>query len=125
MIIAVDFDGTCVKHKYPLIGSDIGAQKTLMKLVNSGHQLILYTMRSGDELQEAINWFRKNKITLFSVNTNPSQKTWTTSPKCYAQLYIDDAALGIPLKRDSNDERPYVDWNAVEELLYEENLIIG
>lgn len=125
MIIAVDFDGTCVKHKHPLIGSDIGAQKTLMKLVNSGHHLILYTMRSGDELQEAINWFRKNKITLFSVNTNPSQKTWTTSPKCYAQLYIDDAALGIPLKRDSNDERPYVDWNAVEELLYEENLIIG
>ena len=47
MIIAIDFDGTCVTHEYPYIGKDIGAVPVLQRLVKAGHELILWTMRSG------------------------------------------------------------------------------
>ena len=121
MVIAIDFDGTCVKHEYPNIGEDIGSQRVLKRLVESGHQLILYTMRSGSELTDAVKWFLVNDIPLYGVQYNPEQSKWTSSNKCYAQLYIDDAALGTPLRRDKDpdieDSRPYIDWNAVEILL--------
>ena len=118
LYIAVDFDGTCVTHDYPRVGKDIGAVPVLKKLTDSGHQLILNTMRSGDELADAVQWFIDNDIPLYGVNENPSQKSWTLSPKVYAHLYIDDAALGCPLKMDNAvSDRPFVDWDAVEEHL--------
>lgn len=118
MIIAVDFDATCVTHNYPDMGKDIGAVPVLRKLVENGHHLILYTMRSGKSLEEAVVWFKEHNIPLFGINDNPQQKTWTTSRKIYAQLYIDDAALGIPLNYNSLlSERPYVDWDSVYEML--------
>ena len=114
MYIAIDFDGTCVTHDYPRIGKDINAVNVLKKLVTNGHKLILNTMRSGKELKEAINWFKENDIELYGANENPTQKRWTNSPKVYAHLYIDDAALGCPLKMDlSISDRPFVDWEAV------------
>ena len=115
MYIAVDFDGTCVTHEYPKVGKDIGAVPVLKKLTDSGHKIILNTMRSGKELAAAIKWFIDNDIPLFGANENPTQKSWTTSPKVYADLYIDDAALGCPLKKDPYiSDRPYVDWNEIE-----------
>ena len=57
MIIAVDFDGTCVSHEYPKVGKDIGAVPVLKALVEIGHKIILNTMRSDDELADAIQWF--------------------------------------------------------------------
>jgi len=124
MIIGIDFDGTCVTHEYPAIGKDIGAVNVLKRLVNSGHKLILNTMRSGLKLQEAINWFKENGIELYGANENPTQKNWTQSPKVYAHLYIDDAALGCPLKMDLNlSDCPFVDWELVSYFL-EHNEII-
>jgi hydroxymethylpyrimidine pyrophosphatase-like HAD family hydrolase len=122
MVIAVDFDGTCVKHDYPKIGGDIGAIPVLQKLVENGHKIILYTMRSHkpvdgvDTLAEAESWFKENNIPLYGVNENPDQKDWTDSKKIYANLYIDDAALGVPAKFDEDGNR-YVDWNKVEIML--------
>lgn len=118
MIIAVDFDGTCTTHEYPEIGKSIGAEEVLRELVAKGHKIILFTMRSGNELKESYDWFGINKIALYGVNTNPAQKEWTTSPKAYASLYIDDAALGCPTKVDKAlSKRPFVDWIKVKELL--------
>ena len=136
MIIAVDFDGTCVTHEFPKVGKDIGAVPVLKKLVEKGHKIILYTMRShpdknnqgktlsgeiisNDTLQDAINWFKKNDIPLWGINENPKQKEWTSSPKIYANIYIDDAALGTPLKYDEDGiiSRPYVDWDRMITLL--------
>jgi hypothetical protein len=118
LYIAVDFDGTCVSHEYPKVGKDIGAVPILKKLTNSGHKIILNTMRSGKELADAIKWFIDNDIPLFGANENPTQKSWTTSPKVHANIYIDDAALGCPLKMDNAiSNKPFVDWNAVEEYL--------
>lgn len=118
-VIAIDFDGTCVTHEYPNVGKDIGAQFVLKELIRNGHELILYTMRSGRELQDAFNWFYDNDIELWAINNNPGQKLWTKSPKIYANLYIDDAALGVPLIKDKNVERPYVNWESVFNWLLE------
>ncbi len=129
MFIAVDFDGTCVTHSYPDIGSDIGAVPVLKELVENGHQLILWTMRSDDAigvrsgkpsryLSEAVEWFNSHDIQLYSVQHNPTQKSWTDSPKAYANLYIDDAALGCPLIHNPKlSVRPYVDWVKIREHL--------
>lgn len=115
MFIAVDFDGTCVTHEYPEVGKDIGAAPVLRRLVDAGHKIILNTMRSGKTLEDAEHWFKINNIELFGSNINPTQKRWTDSPKVYAQLYIDDAALGCPLISDPEfSNRPFVDWVAVE-----------
>ena len=126
MYIAVDFDGTCVTHEYPKVGKDIGAVPVLKKLTNSGHQLILHTMRCNKELEEAVEWFNKNDIPLYGINENPSQKRWTESPKIFAHLYIDDAALGIPMVTyDSNlaPHRPYVNWRSVEVILKKKGIL--
>jgi hypothetical protein len=116
MIIAVDFDGTVVAHEYPRLGRDVGAVPVLRRIVAKGHKLILWTMRSGDPLKQAASWFDRHDIPLFGINQNPEQHTWSASPKAYAHLYIDDAALGCPLIQVP-DGRPYVDWAAVSELL--------
>lgn len=75
MDICIDFDGTCVTHEYPDIGKDIGSISVLNKIVSNGHNLILFTMRSGVEEMEAVNWFIDNHIPLYGVNKNPSQQT--------------------------------------------------
>ena len=144
MTIAVDFDGTCVTHDFPKVGKNIGAQIVLKKLAEKGHKIILYTMRShpsektekaetsgmipttNDCLQDAIDWFEKYNIPLYGVNNNPSQHSWTDSPKVYANMYIDDAALGIPLVyKDMSRSvmRPYVDWVRVTKMLHESGIL--
>lgn len=117
MIIAIDFDGTCVTHEYPRVGRDIGAEFVLKDLVARGDKLILYTMRSGKELEDAVNWFKNKEIPLFGINENPEQKEWTSSPKAYAHLYIDDAALCAPLTYGLRGERNFIDWIKVRTLL--------
>ena len=103
MIIAIDFDGTCVTHEFPKVGKDINAVPVLKALVENGHQLVLFTMRSdivnptgednelhlesGNYLTDAVNWFKENEIPLYGIQTNPTQHTWTTSPKAYAQRF--------------------------------------
>lgn len=140
MIVAVDFDGTCVTHEFPRVGEEIGAAEVLKELTDKGHKIILFTMRShpneinqnrtldgniinNDTLQDAIDWFKKHDIPLFGVNENPTQKDWSSSPKPYAHIYIDDAALGVPLKHDFLSDRPYVDWGIVRYYLHVKNIL--
>lgn len=117
--IGIDFDGTVVTHMYPEVGKDIGAVPILKKLVDCGNRLILFTMRDSKNgtLQDAINWFKENGIKLYGVNTNPSQASWTDSPKAHCNIYIDDAGLATPTKYDVESGREYVDWPKVEQIL--------
>lgn len=118
MIIAVDFDGTCVTHDYPEIGQSIGAERVLKQLTGRGHRIILWTLRSGDSLDAAVEWFKWWGIPLFGVNANPDQGEWSDSPKAQADLYIDDAALGAPLKVDpALSDRPFIDWEVIRAIL--------
>jgi hypothetical protein len=124
MKIAIDFDGTVVAHEYPKIGKDIGAVPILKRLVNNGHLLILNTMRSGEQLQEAIRWFSDNRIALYGVNRDPGQEKWTKSSKVFAHLYIDDLSLGCPLKFDADIcNRPFVDWVLINEWMIQTNIL--
>lgn len=120
-IIAVDFDGTCVDHRYPDVGADVpGAVSWLKSFVHSGAKIILWTMRCGRELDEARQWFEAHGIPLHGVNANPDQKSWTTSPKAYAHMYIDDMACGCPLRENPRcGGRPFVDWDVVGEIVRE------
>ena len=117
MIIALDFDGTVVTHEYPYVGEDIGAVPVLKELIAAGHQLILFTMRSGKLLDDALAWFERNGIELYAVNENPEQKSWTSSVKVHANIYIDDCALGCPIRFEDGVRRPFVDWQKVREIL--------
>jgi len=132
MTINIDFDGTCVTNDFPQIGKSIGAERVLRRLVDNGHQLILFTMRSdrkeatpvidptiqnvtGDFLTDAVNWFSQNGIKLYGIQTNPTQFNWTTSPKSYAELMIDDSALGCPLLHNKEiSTRPFLCWKTTE-----------
>ena len=118
MIIAVDFDGTCVEHDYPNIGLDVeGAVATLRMLNQRGHRIILYTMRSGEKQEKAVKWFKDRKIALWAVNENPEQREWTSSPKPFADIYIDDSALGCPIMFIYGVRRPVGNWAKVREML--------
>lgn len=123
LVIAVDFDGTCVTHEYPYMGSDIGAVPVLKELSDAGYRLVLNTMRSGKTEKEAVKWFKENDIPLYGVNSNPDQKSWTKSPKVFADLYIDDSALGVPLTSSPSSTRPYIDWVKVREWLVAEGYL--
>jgi hypothetical protein len=118
MIIAVDFDGTCVDHRYPDIGEDAPlAAQTLKELAADGHLLILWTMRSGGFLGDANDWFKDRGIPLYGIQKNPAQAGWTSSPKCYANVYIDDAAFGAPMIHPEGFARPCIDWRRVHSVL--------
>lgn len=117
MIIALDFDGTVVTHEYPYIGEDIGAVPVLKELTAAGHKLVLFTMRSGKLLDDAVGWFERNGIDLYAINENPEQKSWTSSVKVHANIYIDDCALGCPIRFEDGIRRPFVDWQKVREIL--------
>ena len=97
MIIAVDFDGTIVEHKYPNIGKVIPfALESLKLLQKKGHQIILWTCRTGKELDEAVIFCQKHGIEFYAVNKNyPEEQFDITVPrKIHADIYIDDRNLG-------------------------------
>jgi hypothetical protein len=124
-VIAIDFDGTLTVHKYPRIGREIpGAVRVCRRLQEEGHLLILLSMRFGKTLREAQEWCSSRHLTFWATNENPEQRHWTDSPKVYADVYIDDTALGCPLCPGLDGERPYVDWDAVEGLLEKMKILV-
>ncbi|MDL2322618.1 hypothetical protein LJC52_01370 [Bacteroidales bacterium OttesenSCG-928-A17] len=96
MTIAVDFDGTIVEHEYPKIGKPVPfAVDVLKKLHNEGHTLILWTVRHGRLLQEAVDYCNANGLTFYAINQNfPEEKPGDYSRKVTADLYIDDRNIG-------------------------------
>ncbi len=98
MIIAVDFDGTIVTHEYPKIGKEIPfAIETLKRLQDEfQHQIILWTVREGKELEEAIEFCKMRGLEFYAVNKNYPEEgdDYAESRKIRADLYIDDRNLG-------------------------------
>lgn len=112
MIIAVDFDGTIVEHKYPEIGNERPfATYTLRKLIEDRHRLILWTVRRGKELQEAVDWCKERGVEFYAVNRNFPEETVEPHggySKINAELFIDDCNLGgIP------------DWGKIYQMINE------
>lgn len=97
MKIAVDFDGTIVEHAYPDIGKEmLFAFETLRELQKQKHQLILWTFRSGKELEEAVEFCRKNGVEFYAVNKSYPEEEYdpSVSRKISADIFIDDRNIG-------------------------------
>lgn len=98
MYIAIDFDGTIVQHRYPQIGPEIPfAIQTLKMLIKDRHKLILWTVREGKLLEEAVEWCRERGVEFYAVNQDypeekPEDKGY--SRKLKVDLFIDDRNLG-------------------------------
>lgn len=123
MTIGIDFDGCLVSWNFPLVGKDIGSAEVCRDLVKKGVKIILYTMRDKEFLDDAVKWCNDNKIELYGINENPSQ-TWSDSRKVHADIYIDDQALGCPLKEDKKiSERPFVDWVKIRKMLEDKGIL--
>ena len=97
MKIAVDFDGTIVEHQFPEIGSELlFAIETLKELQKQKHQLVLWTFRSGQYLDDAVEYCRQRGLEFYAVNKNYPEEEFTESisRKINADLFIDDRNLG-------------------------------
>lgn len=99
MVIAVDFDGTIVEHKYPAIGEEIPfATETLKMLIKDRHKLILWSVREGKLLEEAVEWCRKRGVEFYAVNRDYPEETMQNnnhfSRKLKADYFIDDRNIG-------------------------------
>lgn len=99
MTIAVDFDGTIVTHEYPQIGEERPfAVETLKMLISDRHRLILWTVREGKLLEDAVEWCRERGIEFYAVNKDyPEEKQegnqhYTRKPK--VDVWIDDRNIG-------------------------------
>ena len=99
MIIAVDFDGTIVEHKYPAIGEEIPfAIETLKMLRQDGHRIILWSVREGELLDDAVNWCRERGLEFYAVNRDYPEETMDNNPhwsrKLKVDVFIDDRNIG-------------------------------
>lgn len=95
--IAIDFDGTIVEHEYPAIGKErLFAFRTMKELEKKGARLILWTFRTGKELDDAVEFCRKNGIEFYAVNKNYPEEIAdeTVGRKIDADIYIDDKNIG-------------------------------
>ncbi len=113
MRIAVDFDGTIVEHEYPEIGKELlFAFQTLKEIQKQGHHLILWTYRAGKELDDAVEYCKKNGLVFYAVNKNYPEEVFTDSisRKIDADIYIDDKNIG-----------GFPGWSKIWELFNENN----
>jgi hypothetical protein len=98
MTIAVDFDGTIVEHRYPEIGREIPfAIDTLKMLSREGHRLILWSVREGHLLDEAIAWCRERGLEFYAANKDYPEEERNHdhySRKLKADMFIDDRNIG-------------------------------
>ena len=99
MTIAVDFDGTIVEHRYPEIGKELPfATQTLRMLIEQRHKLILWSVREGKLLDEAVEWCRKRGVEFYAVNKDfPEEvegKNRSVSRKLKVDMWIDDRNVG-------------------------------
>lgn len=120
MWIGLDFDGTLVEHAWPDIGRTIGAFPHL-RFIQEAHpdvSYLLWTMRDGSGLTDAIQICLDHGLCLGAANNHPNQHEWTTSRKIHCHAYVDDMAMGAPLIYPGDGMRPYVDWDVMGPMLH-------
>lgn len=99
MTIAVDFDGTIVEHRYPEIGNEIPfAIDTLKMLIEDRHKLILWSVREGKLLDDAVEWCKERGVEFWAVNNDYPEETVKNnqhfSRKLKVDIFIDDRNIG-------------------------------
>ena len=117
-IIALDFDGTLVdRGAFPGIGEDLGSKSYLLELQNRGAEFILFTLRDGQMLLDAISYMQiELDLDNFYLNSYPPATDWTISVKPFYTVLVDDRSLGVPL-RTGRSGKPAVDWEKAGPML--------
>lgn len=94
MKIAVDFDGTIVTHEYPNIGKERPFAIDVLKRLQTEekHQLILWSYRTGELLEEAVAFCRERGLEFYAVNKNDPEEEYSpeTPRKLNVDMFIDD-----------------------------------
>ena len=94
MILAIDFDGTLCKSMFPKIGEPNQIVIDFCKRHKEmGDKLILWTNRTDELLNDAVEWCKEQGVVFDSVNENLPEsikKHKTDSRKIVADHYIDD-----------------------------------
>lgn len=120
MLIAIDFDGTIVEHRYPAIGKEIPfAVETIKRLIADQHRVVLWTNRYGPLLDEAVEWCRERGIEFYAVNRDYPEEIIDNerNRKIKVDMFIDDRNVGgLP------------DWGVIYEIItrhitYQEYLV--
>lgn len=114
--VAVDFDGTIVENKFPSIGKPmLFAFETLKAMQQSGILLILWTVRKGKELDEAVEFCRSKGLEFYAINANYPEEEYdaNVSRKIEADIFIDDRNIG-----------GFIGWSEVWQMLFPEDRII-
>ena len=114
-IYAIDFDGTICTNKWPEIGEPIQSTVNyILAIQEHGDQWILWTMRDGERLDEALKWLDQHGLHPDAVNDNlPQMKAFygNNPRKVFANYYIDDHnACGLilpPLPNRVKDDEVY------------------
>ena len=109
-VFAVDFDGTIVENKWPLIGSLIPkAKEVINRFVLGGGKVIIWTCREGNKMLEAERFLQNNSIYYHAINENLPERIDLYGSDCRkvgADLYIDDLSVGG------------ADWEMAEQILF-------
>lgn len=112
--VGVDYDGTIVYNKtheeVPF------AIMTIKEMQAKGHKIILFTCRTGDSLDRAVDYMKLRQVSLYGVNDNPLHRT-PNGKKVLCDYYIDDKAIGCPLVDEA------VNWRAVRDILKQRGLV--
>lgn len=115
-IMAVDFDGTLVVDKFPEIGKERERLCNLVRELHSrGVKVVLWTSRTGEHLENAVNWCKEHNIPLDAVNQNIPEVIELTgydTRKVFADVYVDDKscpAKVLELRQFSNQEESWLE----------------
>lgn len=116
IVIALDVDSTLVTHAYPAMGADLGAIPWIKQALeeNRDVRIMLNTMRDGHDLEAAKVWLEERGVPVWAMNTHPGQSQWTSSPKAYCHVNVDDRNVGVPLRPDR-----CIDWEKFGPMLLE------
>lgn len=115
-IIAIDFDGTIVKDEYPKIGAtQLFAFETMKKMQQQGYRLILWTLRDGKKLKDAVDFCLENGIEFYAVNKNYPEEELnnTTIRKIHADIFIDDRNIG-----------GFIGWGQIHQIIFNDEVIV-
>ena len=114
--IVLDIDGTVFYHRYPKLGDPLPGWEYIKGWVDDGAILNISTMRSNVALTQALDGLDKLGIPYAGVSKDTGQEKWTSSPKCYGHIIVDDTCCGIPLGIDSHG-RDFVLLDQVDKLI--------
>jgi hydroxymethylpyrimidine pyrophosphatase-like HAD family hydrolase len=99
---AVDFDGTIVKERQGKFIDkaeefeeiEYGAIQTLIDAQEEGYKIIIWTVRTGEVLDEAIKYLNSKGFAPNAVNRNIMPDiTFEVSGKVLAQVYMDNRSF--------------------------------